>query len=115
MGDNWIIGLGADEREYKIGDVTYIVTSHFAKPTDSEKLTISDRMKRFVGGDFADLTDELDTNTMNAEYGCSAAGNGGRSEQKESANRAFSCSGPQFAKANCPTKGGKTKCSRKQN
>lgn len=74
MGDNWIIGLGIDEREYKIGDVTYIVTSHFAKPTDEEKLTITDRMKRFVGSDFADLTDEPDTDTMNAEYGCSAAG-----------------------------------------
>ena len=74
MGDNWIIGLGADEREYKIGAVTYIVTSHFVKPTDAEKLTITDRMKHFVGGDFADLTDEPDTNTMNAEYGCSAAG-----------------------------------------
>jgi len=74
MGDNWIIGLGADEREYKIGDVTYIVKSHFAKPTDEEKLTITDRMKRFVGGDFADLTDEPDADTMNAEYGCSAAG-----------------------------------------
>ena len=74
MKDNWIIGLGAGEREYKIGDVTYIVTSHFAKPTDTEKLTITDRMKRFVGGDFADLTDEPDTDTMNAEYGCSAAG-----------------------------------------
>ena len=74
MGENWIIGLGADEHEYKIGDVTYIVTSHFAKPTDTEKLTITDRMKRFVGGDFADLTDELDADTMNAEYGCLAAG-----------------------------------------
>lgn len=74
MGDNWIIGLGIDEHQYKIGDVTYIVTSHFAKPTDTERQTISDRMKRFVGGDFADLTDELDTDTMNAEYGCSAAG-----------------------------------------
>ena len=74
MRDNWIIGLGADEREYKIGDVTYIVTSHFAKPTDTEKLTITDRMKRFVGSDFADLTGELDTDIMNAEYGCSAAG-----------------------------------------
>lgn len=115
MADNWIIGLGIDEHQYKIGGVTFIVTSHFAKPTDSEKLTISDRMKRFVGSDFADLTGGPDTDTMNAEYGCSAAGNGGRSEQKESANRALSCSDPQFAKANCPTKGGKTKCSRKQN
>ena len=74
MGDNWIISLGIEEHQYKIGDVTYIVTSHFAKPTDMEKQTITDRMKHFVGSDFADLTDEPDTNTMNAEYGCSAAG-----------------------------------------
>ena len=74
MGDNWIIGLGADEREYKIGDVTYIVTSHFAKPTDAEKLTITDRMKSFVGGDFADLTADTDADIINGEYVCSAAG-----------------------------------------
>ena len=74
MEDNWIIGLGAGEREYKIGDVTYIVTSHFVKPTDTEKQTISDRMKRFVGGDFADLTADIDANTIDGEYVCSAAG-----------------------------------------
>lgn len=74
MADNWIIGLGEVEHEYKIGDVTYIVTSHFAKPTEPDNQTITDRMKHFVGSDFADLTDEPDTNTMNAEYGCSAAG-----------------------------------------
>ena len=71
---NWIIGLGAVEHEYKIGDVTYIVTSHFAKPTDTEKLTITDRMKSFVGGDFADLTADMDSATINDEYVCSAAG-----------------------------------------
>ena len=64
MGNNWIIGLGAGKREYKIGDVTYIVTSHFAKPTGSEKQTISDRMKSFVGGDFADLTADMDADTI---------------------------------------------------
>ena len=74
MADNWIIGLGAGEREYKIGDVTYIVTSHFAKPTDTEKLTITDRMKSFVGGDFADLTADMDADTIDGEYVCSAAG-----------------------------------------
>ena len=61
---NWIIGFGAVEHEYKIGDVTYIVTSHFAKPTDAEKLTITDRMKRFVGGDFADLTADMDADIL---------------------------------------------------
>ena len=71
---NWIIGFGTAEHEYKIGDVTYIVTSHFAKPTDEEKLTIADRMKRFVGGDFADLTADTDTDIIDGEYVCSAAG-----------------------------------------
>ena len=74
MEDNWIIGLGAGEREYKIGDVTYIVTSHFVKPTDTEKQTISDRMKRFVGGDFTDLTADMDADTIDGEYVCSVAG-----------------------------------------
>ena len=74
MVDNWIIGLGADEREYKIGDVTYVVTSHFAKPTEPKAQTISDKMKSFVGGDFADLTADIDTDTIDNEYGCSAAG-----------------------------------------
>ena len=74
MGNNWIIGLSAAEHEYKIGDVTYIVTSHFAKPTDTEKLTIADRMKSFVGGDFADLTADMNADTIDGEYVCSAAG-----------------------------------------
>ena len=74
MENNWIIGFGANEREYEIGDVTYIVTSHFAKPADAEKQTISDRMKNFVGGDFADLTADIDANTIDGEYVCSAAG-----------------------------------------
>lgn len=74
MENNWIIGLGAGEREYKIGDVTYIVTSHFAKSGEDNRQTITDKMKRFVGGDFADLTDEPDTDTIAGEYGCSAAG-----------------------------------------
>ena len=74
MGNNWIIGLSAAEHEYKIGDVTYIVTSHFAKPTDAEKMTITERMKRFVGGDFADLTADMDADTIDGEYVCSATG-----------------------------------------
>ena len=74
MADNWIIGLGAAEHEYKIGDVTYIVTSHFAKPTDAKIMTITDRMKSFVGGDFADLTANIDADIIDGEYVCSAAG-----------------------------------------
>ena len=113
MGNKWIIGLGADEHEYKIGDVTYIVTSHFVKPSDENKQTVADKLKHYVGGDFADLTADIDSDTIDGEYVCSAAGDGGRAEHEESVNQSFFCSAPQFAKANCPTEGGNCKCSRK--
>ena len=74
MGNKWIVGISAGEREYKIGDVTYIVSSHFVNPSKDDNLTISDRMKRFVGGDFADLTADMDTDIIDSEYVCSAAG-----------------------------------------
>ena len=74
MSDNWIIGLDAGEHEYKIGDVTYIVASHFVNPFDQEKPTISDKLKSFVGSDFADLTSDTDANIIGSEYVRSAAG-----------------------------------------
>ena len=74
MESNWIIGFGAAEHEYKIGDVTYIVTSRFAKPTEPEKKTLSERMKGFVGGDYAELTVDPAEDTIDCEYVCSAAG-----------------------------------------
>ncbi len=69
-----VISLGADEHEYKIGDVTYVVASHFAPQKDQDNRTISDYIKSYIGGDFSDLTSDLYEDTMDAEYGCSVAG-----------------------------------------
>ena len=71
---NWIVGLGLEKHSYKIGDVTYVVTPHFAKPTKEDKSTFSDRVKNFIGGDFTDLTANMDADTIDGEYVCSAAG-----------------------------------------
>ena len=38
---NWIIGIGCGERQYKVNDVTYMVSSHF-EPFES-KNNIKDR------------------------------------------------------------------------
>ena len=62
------------EHEYKIGDVTYIISSHFAQPSEPVKETLSDRLKHFVGGDFADLTADVEKYKIDSEYVCSAAG-----------------------------------------
>ena len=74
MADSWIIGIGAGEHEYKIGDVTYIVSSHFINPSEPVKETLSDRIKNFVSGDFADLTADVENDKIDSEYVCSAAG-----------------------------------------
>lgn len=83
MENNWIISLGAGENAYKTGYVTYLVTSHFAKSGEDNRQTITDKVKRFVGGDFADLTAEIDTDTIAGEYGCSAAGKEETCSQKQ--------------------------------
>ena len=74
MGKGFIIGLGKNEHRYKIGNVTYIVSSKFAKPNFREDRTISDRLKNFVGSDFADLTADNDSDNLIDGYVCSAAG-----------------------------------------
>ena len=74
MAFSWIIGFGSREHEYKIGDVTYIVSSHFAQPSEPVKETLSDRIKHFVSGDFADLTADVEKDNIDSEYVCSAAG-----------------------------------------
>ena len=74
MDNSWIIGFGLREHEYKIGDVTYIVSSSFAYPSEPVKDTLSDRLKHFVNGDFADLTAYVEKDKIGSEYVCSAAG-----------------------------------------
>lgn len=63
------------EGEYVIGGVLYKVSSSFA-PANICNLenTISDKAQKYVGSDFAHLTNANDKNTMNAEYVCLTAG-----------------------------------------
>lgn len=67
-------GLGCDS-EYVINGVCYKVSSKFA-PVNICKIenTISDKVEKYVGSDFAHLTNEDDENTINAEYLCLTAG-----------------------------------------
>jgi len=52
-----IIGIGGGHREYKMNDVTYVVDGRFAKPTCSDKdKTLADKIEKYVGSEFADLT-----------------------------------------------------------
>jgi len=69
---NWIVGIGCGDRQYKIGGVTYTVSSHF-EPANSEN-KINDRIKRTIISDFAPLTLLESKDKMVDEYVCSAAG-----------------------------------------
>ncbi|MBQ9841550.1 MAG: hypothetical protein IJO42_00375 [Clostridia bacterium] len=63
------------DNEYVIDGVLYKVSSKFA-PVNISKIenTISDKAQKYVGSDFAHLTNADDRNTMNAEYICLTAG-----------------------------------------
>ena len=74
MSKGFIVGLVSSEQEYRINGVTYAVSSKFAKPDFKTDKTISDRLKRFVGSDFADLTADNDSDNLIDGYVCSAAG-----------------------------------------
>jgi hypothetical protein len=69
---NWIIGIGCGDRHFKIGDVTYTVSSHF-EPMNSEN-KINDRIKRTIINDFTPLTLPQYKDKMADEYVCSTAG-----------------------------------------
>ncbi len=71
---NDFYGLASDS-EYVIDGVLYKVSSKFA-PANILKIenTISDKAQKYVGSDFAHLTNADDRNTMNAEYICLTAG-----------------------------------------
>ena len=66
---NWIIGIGCGEHQYKVGDITYTVSSHF-EPINSEN-KINDRIKRTIVSDFAPLTIFEPQDIMADEYVCS--------------------------------------------
>ena len=57
--------------EYVINGVRYIVS---VKHSETESMTFIDRIKRYLGSDFAHLTTAEDINTINTECVCMTAG-----------------------------------------
>ena len=60
-----------EHEEYVINGVRYIVTT---KHVETETMTFLDKIKRFLGSDFAHLTTAEDINTINTECVCMTAG-----------------------------------------
>ncbi len=64
-----IVSVGTGENEYVINGVRYIVSSRFI-PENFHKIenTITDKLKNFIGGDFADLITDEENAKIDAEY-----------------------------------------------
>lgn len=69
---NWIVGVSDGKvHECKIGDVTYFVSAEFE---GSSQTNLRDRVQRTVVSNLIPLTPGRVSDTMAAEYVCSAAG-----------------------------------------
>lgn len=74
-GFRFIIGLGADDHEYRINGVRYVAASRFQKPFEKPKNPMmSEQISSYLSGDFADLTVPSSSDTMAGEYVCSTVG-----------------------------------------
>ena len=76
-GENrWIVGVGMEDRSYTVNGVKYVVSSRFAPTEINEKCepTLSDRLYSYIGSGFAKLTIMEQTDMIDGEYACSAAG-----------------------------------------
>ena len=73
MGE--IIPISDFDCDYFINGICYKVSSRF-EVFETSKLgsTLTDRFGKYLGGDFAHLTNTEDENTIQAEYVCSTAG-----------------------------------------
>lgn len=73
MGE--IIPISDFDCDYFINGICYKVSSNF-ESLEAPKLgsTLTDRFGKYLGGDFAHLTNTEDENTIQAEYVCSTAG-----------------------------------------
>ena len=60
-----------DANEYVINGVRYVVSTQYSK---TETMTLKDRIKKYIGSDFAHLTTAEDINTINKECVCMIAG-----------------------------------------
>lgn len=72
MKNLWIIGLPHNEREYKIGTVTYQVSSAFAPRANA--VTMQQCLQHSISSSFAPLTPEISGTMMTDENVCSTAG-----------------------------------------
>ncbi|MBO5396151.1 MAG: hypothetical protein J6A97_04635 [Clostridia bacterium] len=63
--------VSADDSVYVINGVRYIVST---KHSETESMTFIDKIKRYLGSDFAHLTTAEDINTINTECVCMTAG-----------------------------------------
>lgn len=59
------------DNEYIINGVRYVVSTQYSK---TETMTLKDRIKKYIGSDFAHLTTTEDINTINKECVCMTAG-----------------------------------------
>ena len=73
MGE--IIPISDFDCDYFINGICYKVSSRF-EGFEAPKLgsTLTERFGKYLGGDFAHLTNNEDKNTIQAEYVCSTAG-----------------------------------------
>ena len=73
MGE--IIPISGFDSNYFINGICYKVSSKF-EGFEAPKLgsTLTERFEKYLGGDFAHLTNTEDKNTIQAEYVCSTAG-----------------------------------------
>lgn len=83
---NWIVGISdGNSHGYKIGNVTFTVLSEFQPKISG--VTIKNRFERTITGDFTDLTGEIFSDKMAAEYVCSTAGKEDLCSRKRKANK----------------------------
>ena len=54
-----------DDNEYVINGVRYVVSTQYS---EKGTITLKDRIKKYIGSDFAHLTTANDINTINTEY-----------------------------------------------
>ncbi len=63
------------ESEYEINGVKYVVSSRFANANICKlENTMTDKLKKYVGSDFADLNDFENDANINNEYVITTAG-----------------------------------------
>ena len=74
MAIKFYTGLLDKPQEYRIGNVRYVVESHFLPFPKSEQKTMRDRVERLLTSDFTDLTVFEASDTMEVENVCSVAG-----------------------------------------